>query len=254
LGLVKLAAVSDSCKRMKDRILVVEDEAEYRNLFVRYLTAEGYSVVAVADGAAMRSKLDAQDFELIILDLGLPGEDGLSLLKALRSKASATPVIIVSGKSDPVDRVVGLEVGADDYVTKPFLNRELLARVKAVLRRAKVPGAEPVAESGGDRLGFLDFQLDVMGRRLLDAQGEQVKLTSAEFDLLVALARNPGRPLSRDTLLDLVHRRDWSPVDRSIDVHIVNLRKKIEPDPRNPSVITTVRNVGYSFSVPVRKL
>jgi two-component system, OmpR family, response regulator len=242
---------------MKDRILIVEDEAEYRNLFVRYLTAEGYTVTAVADGAAMRHKLETQEFDLIILDLGLPGEDGLSLLKSLRTKASPTPVIIVSGKADPVDRVVGLEVGADDYVTKPFLNRELLARVKAVLRRAKSPGGgaeAPVEGGGGDRLGFLDWQLDVMGRRLTDVKGEQVKLTSAEFDLLVALARNPGRALSRDTLLDLVHRRDWSPIDRSIDVHIVNLRKKIEPDPRNPTVITTVRNIGYSFSVPVRKL
>jgi two-component system phosphate regulon response regulator OmpR len=240
---------------MKDRILIVEDEAEYRNLFVRYLTAEGYTVTAVADGQAMRTKLETQEFDLIILDLGLPGEDGLSLLKALRTKASPTPVIIVSGKADPVDRVVGLEVGADDYVTKPFLNRELLARVKAVMRRAKHPAGETPAESaGGDRLGFLNWELDVMGRRLAGANGEQVKLTSAEFDLLVALARNPGRPLSRDTLLDLVHRRDWSPIDRSIDVHIVNLRKKIEPDPRNPSVITTVRNIGYSFSVPVRKL
>lgn len=240
---------------MKDRILVVEDEAEYRNLFVRYLTAEGYEVIPVADGAAMRHKLETDSFDLIILDLGLPGEDGLSLLKALRTKASPTPVIIVSGKADPVDRVVGLEVGADDYVTKPFLNRELLARVKAVMRRAKSPSSpEPTPETSGERFGFLDWRIDVMGRKLLDRNGEPVKLTSAEFDLLVALARNPGRPLTRDTLLDLVHRRDWSPIDRSIDVHIVNLRKKIEPDPRNPTVITTVRNIGYSFSVPVRKL
>ena len=241
---------------MKERILIVEDEAEYRNLFVRYLAAEGYETVAVADGAAMRQKLTVGRFDLIILDLGLPGDDGLTLLKGMRGQASATPVIIVSGKSDPVDRVVGLEVGADDYITKPFLNRELLARVKAVLRRAKGSGEAPpagAAEAGGERLSFLDWRLDVMGRKLTDARGEPVKLTSAEFDLLVALARNPGRPLSRDHLLDLVHRRDWSPIDRSIDVHIVNLRKKLEPDPRNPTIITTVRNIGYSFSVPVRK-
>jgi DNA-binding response OmpR family regulator len=242
---------------MNERILVVDDEEEYRALFTRYLTSEGFLVVAVQDGTALRRELASTKFDIILLDLGLPEEDGLTLLQHIR-KLSPTPVIIVSGKSDPVDRVVGLEVGADDYITKPFLNRELLARVRAVLRRSQTASSAPASSAAevldaGERYVFGSWCLDVIARRLSDGSGDAVKLTSAEFDLLVALARNAGRPITRDHLLDLVHGRDWSPIDRSIDVHIANLRKKIESDPRNPEYIATVRNIGYAFSAAVRR-
>jgi DNA-binding response OmpR family regulator len=241
---------------MSETILVVDDEPEIRSLFERYLTSEGFRVLAVPDGATMRHTLETEAVDLIILDLGLPREDGLSLLRYLR-EASQIPVIIVTGKGDPIDRVVGLEVGADDYIVKPFLNRELLARAKAVLRRTKgVPGeAAPAAPTGGpiEILAFNGWRVDVTGRRLSSPTGEDIRLTSAEFDLLLALVRNAGRPMSRDQLLETVHGRDWSPIDRSIDVHVANLRRKIEDNPRQPTVIITIRNIGYALGATVTR-
>ena len=241
---------------MSETILVVDDEPEIRSLFDRYLSSEGFRVLAVPDGATMRQALESGPVDLIILDLGLPREDGLSLLRYLR-ETSQIPVIIVTGKGDPIDRVVGLEVGADDYVVKPFLNRELLAPVKAVLRRTKVgPGDAPAtgpAAGPVEILSFNGWRVDVTGRRLSTPDGKDVRLTSAEFDLLLALVRNAGRPMSRDPLLETVHDRDWSPIDRSIDVHVANLRRKIEDNPRQPTVIITIRNVGYALGATVTR-
>ena len=224
------------------RILIVDDDPELCATVARYLASEGFAASVAANGAAMRRALHADKFDLIVLDLGLRNESGLDVLRQLRM-SSAIAVLILTGKADPVDRVVGLELGADDYLAKPFLNRELLARVKAVLRRVRAP--MPKDRSEAPMLRFDGWTIDLTVRRLTAPDGKVVALTTAEFDLLVALARSAGQPLDRDQLLEIVHRRHRGPLDRSIDVHISNLRRKLNGATERPDLIVAVRNVGY---------
>jgi len=234
---------------MNGSILVVDDEPEMQATLVRYFTSEGFAVTAVGDGQAMNEILPGGNFDLIILDLGLRGETGLDLLRELRETYEIA-VIILTGKSDPIDRIVGLELGADDYVTKPFLNRELLARIKAVMRRVKLP--PPITRRAGrdsaKYILFDDWRIDLVARALTSLGGQPVLLTTAELDILVELAENAGEPITRDRLMQVAHRRTWSPVDRSVDVHVHNLRKKLTDASSHPGMIVTVRNIGYMLA------
>jgi DNA-binding response OmpR family regulator len=225
------------------RLLVVDDDAELRELATAYLTQQGFVVAAASDAAEMDARLAQEKFDLLILDLMLPGEDGLSIAKRLKGRADL-PIIMVSAQGEDVDRIVGLEVGADDYIAKPFNPRELLARIRAVLRRAK---ARP-ASGGSDQLvQFGEFELDLAAHRLT-RKGVNVALTSGEFDLLAVLVRHPNKVLDRDRILDLLTGAERSPFDRSIDVRVTRLRSKIEPDPGKPVYIKTVWGKGYLFS------
>jgi DNA-binding response OmpR family regulator len=225
------------------RVLVVDDDAEVRQLLQDYLGAHGYRVQGCADSAALRQALQLELPDLVLLDVGLPGEDGLSLARFLREHHDLA-VIMISGAGTPLDRIIGLEVGADDYLAKPFDPRELLARVKTVMRRyRREDREEPAREQDGIRLGR--FVLDLQRRQLLDEHAAEVELTAMEFDLLQAFAQRPDRPLSRDQLLNLTQNRDWNPFDRSIDIRIARLRRKLEDDPEKPQIIRTVRGVGY---------
>jgi len=235
---------------MNGSILVVDDEPEMQATLVRYFTSEGFSVTAVGDGRAMNQKLPGGNFDLVILDLGLGNETGLDLLRELRETWEIA-VIIVTGKSDPIDRIVGLELGADDYVTKPFLNRELLARTKAVIRRAKQPppaDRQVACRDGAKCIIFDDWRIDLVSRILTSPEGQPVLLTTAELDILVELAENAGQAVSRDRLMQVAHRRSWSPVDRSVDVHVHNLRKKLTDESSHPNIIVTVRDIGYMLA------
>lgn len=231
-------------------ILVVDDDEAIREMLLDYLGDQGYRVKAVADSGQLRARLAEALPDLVLLDVGLPGEDGLSLARYLREHHDL-PVIMVSGAGTPLDRIIGLEVGADDYLAKPFDPRELLARVKTVLRRyrrAPAAGAvQPVVEGDSACLQLGQCRLDLQSRQLFDAAGEEIPLTAMEFDLLQAFAQRPNRPLSRDQLLNLTQHRDWNPFDRSIDIRIARLRRKLEQDPDKPQVIRTVRGVGYMF-------
>jgi two-component system phosphate regulon response regulator OmpR len=238
---------------MSDRatkILVVDDDPDLRGLLVGYLEREGFSVAGAEDGRAMDAALAEVVPDLILLDLMLPGEDGLSIARRLR-QATQIPIIMVSARSDDVDRIVGLEVGADDYVAKPFNPRELLARIRAVLRRRSP--AQPAGTEAGpgdaDQVAFVfgPFRLDLHTRELVK-DGEPVPLTGGELDLLAALAEHPNRVLDRDRLLDLLKGYERSPFDRSIDVQIARLRAKIEPDTKRPRYIRTVWGKGYMFT------
>jgi two-component system phosphate regulon response regulator OmpR len=220
------------------RILVVDDDPALRELLTDYLAANGFTVEAVGDGVAMRAALAARFPDAIVLDLMLPGEDGLALTRRLRAE-SAVPILMLSARGEEVDRVVGLEVGADDYLPKPFGPRELLARLHALLRRGQGPAA------GAQRFG--PFVLDAAGRRLL-RDGVEVPLANAEYELLAALIARPNRILSRDTLVDLLRGYDRSPFDRSVDVRVARLRRHIEADPAAPLYIRTVRGEGYLFN------
>jgi DNA-binding response OmpR family regulator len=233
-------------------LLVVEDEAEIAELLRRYFTGQGFRVSMAADGTSMREVLARGAVSLVLLDLGLPGEDGFELTRQLRHQWRG-PVIIVTGRSDAIDRVVGLELGADDYVTKPFDLRELLARVRSVLRRsAPAPMAAPEAPTA-DTLEFNGFRLDRGARSLTAASGAPIALTTGEFELLLALVQQPMRVLSRDQLMNSVHGRDSGPFDRGIDVQIGRLRRKIEIDPANPDLIKSVRGAGYLFAARVQR-
>ncbi len=246
--------VSDSTTA--PRILTVDDEPELLAMLSEYLSRQGYSVATAGDGVSMRRLLNEQHFDLALLDINLPGEDGLSLARYLRERY-ALGIIMLTAADDVIDRIVGLEMGADDYITKPFDPRELLARIKSVLRRASSPAVEPEAAteatSSGNTVRFGRCMLDLDGHRLYrHDNGEDVPLTSMEFDLLKAFAERPNRVLSRDQLLDLAHNRDWEPFDRSIDIRITRIRRKIEIDPAKPQTIKTVRGAGYMF-VPQRQ-
>jgi DNA-binding response OmpR family regulator len=235
-------------------IVVVDDEPDVRALLERYLGGQGLRVTAVADGAALHARVAAEPVDLVLLDLGLPGEDGLDVLRMLR-RAWHGAVIILSGRGEAVERIVGLEIGADDYVTKPFDLRELLARIKAVLRRL-TPSDAPVLNSAppaADRskLRFAGWELDTAARRLTSPQGSDVPLTSGEFDLLSAFAQHPGRVLSRDFLLEQTRGREAGPFDRTIDVQVGRLRKKLEADAEDPQIIKSVRGAGYILVPPV---
>jgi len=238
------------------RILVVDDDPSLRELLAEYLSVNGLRVETVADGEGMRSALGRGMPDAIVLDLMLPGEDGLSLTRELRNR-SQVPILMLSARGEEIDRVVGLEVGADDYLPKPFSPRELLARLHALLRRAR-----PLAHSGGpdvarhpvrgpgqteDHYAFGPFVLDLAARRLL-RQGREERLTAAEFDLLRVMVERPNRVLSRDSLVDLLKGFDRDPFDRSIDIRVTRLRRKIEADPGRPVFIRTVRGQGYLFN------
>ena len=222
----------------RQKLLLVDDDPELQELIAAFLEKQGYDVVAVGDGRAMDHALSHEDVDLLILDLMLPGEDGLSIAKRLKRNTN-TPIIIVSAQGEDVDRIVGLEVGADDYMAKPFNPRELLARVRAVLRRATNASSTEVAEFG-------DFRVDLNARQLTKA-GRAVPLTSGEFDLLDIFVRYPNRVLDRDRLLDLLTGAERSPFDRSIDVRITRLRSKIENNASAPVFIRTVWGKGYMF-------
>ena len=230
---------------MAERLLVVDDEEDIRELLADYLGSYGYDVTTVADGEGMREALRRKEHDLVLLDLGLADEDGLSLARELRVDP-ALGIIIVTGRGQPVDRIIGLEVGADDYVAKPFELRELLARVRSVLRRVKAAAQSVPAQ--GERLSFEGWQMDLAARSLARADGEPVALTTGEFDLLAVFARHPNRVLSRDELMDALHHREASPFDRAIDVQVGRLRRKIERDPSQPELIKSVRGVGYVFT------
>jgi DNA-binding response OmpR family regulator len=230
------------------RILVVDDDSDVRFMLRRYLSRHGFNVEVAEDGARLREVIGEQDFDLVVLDLNMPGEDGISLARFLRDN-HPVGIIMLTAAAEVVDRIVGLEVGADDYVTKPFEPRELLARIKSVLRRLEnaAPAAEPGAADG--RMPFGKCSLDMDARRLFDENGEEITITSMEYDLLKAFADHPNKVLSRDQLLNLAHNRDWEPFDRSIDIRITRLRRKIEPDPAKPQIIKTVRGAGYIYVV-----
>ena len=222
----------------RQKLLLVDDDPELQELIAAFLEKQGYDVVAVGDGRTMDRALSHEDVDLLILDLMLPGEDGLSIARRLKRNTN-TPIIIVSAQGEDVDRIVGLEVGADDYMAKPFNPRELLARVRAVLRRATNASSTEVAEFG-------DFRVDLNARQLTKA-GRAVPLTSGEFDLLDIFVRYPNRVLDRDRLLDLLTGAERSPFDRSIDVRITRLRSKIENNASAPVFIRTVWGKGYMF-------
>jgi len=232
------------------RVLVVDDEAEIRDMLTEYLGSHGYEVMRADSGKAMRELLAKQVPDVVLLDVNLPGEDGLTLARYVRERFDL-PIIMVTASDEVVDRVVGLEIGADDYLTKPFDPRELRARIKSVLRRYQrgESGQEPHAdkETESRRVAFGRCTLDLDRRQLLDADHREIPLTSMEFDLLKIFAEHPNRVLSRDQILNLTRNRDWDPFDRSIDIRIARLRKKIEPDPDKPQTIKTIRGAGYMF-------
>lgn len=225
----------------KECILVVDDDAALRSLLTRYLSENGYAVTAVADGAAMREALAERRPDLVILDLMLPGDDGFTLARHLRS-AGELPIVMLSARGEDVDRIVGLEIGADDYLPKPFNPRELLARIRAVLRRQR-----PAAAAGaGAAICFGPYRLELERHRLL-RDGVEVILTGGEFALLRVFAEHPNRVLERDTLLERLKGYERNPFDRSIDVRVNRLRRKIEADPASPHYIRTVWGEGYMF-------
>jgi two-component system OmpR family response regulator len=233
-------------------ILVVDDDAEIRHLLRSALEREGYAVSEAGDTSSAKARLDRGGINLITLDLTLGAEDGLTFARNIRA-GSDIPIIMVTGKGDAIDRVVGLELGADDYVSKPFVLREVVARVRAVLRRHEPvgrPGSKPAQH---ERYRFDKQTLDVTSRELIKDSGAACDLTTGEFNLLELFVRRPQRVLTRDEIMDLLKGHDWSPVDRSIDALIVRLRKKIEDDPAKPVHIKTVRGVGYVFASDVSR-
>jgi two-component system, OmpR family, response regulator len=229
-------------------ILVVEDDAEISRLVSRYLRSSDFHVSVAADGRNLDRLLEDNRVDLIVLDLMLPGEDGLNLCRRLRTR-SAVPVIMLTAKGDEIDRIVGLEIGADDYLTKPFNPRELLARIRSVLRR--VSASAQSVEHRSRKLSFMGWQIDCVLRELKDPNGTRIMLTGAEFCLLQVMCERAGRVLSRDQLLDLTQARAVGSLGRSIDVLISRLRRKIERDLRDPEVIKTVRSGGYLFAPTV---
>lgn len=233
--------------RTGEHLLVVDDDARVRQMLRRYFEGEGYRVSEAAAGGEMRARLQASKVDLVLLDLVLPdGEDGLALARDIRS-SSDVPIIMLTGRSDVVDRVVGLEIGADDYIAKPFHLREVLARVKTVLRRRRPEPPSRPPESAGS-IHFDGWRLDLGRRRLVGADGADVVLTTGEFDMLAVLARQPGHVFTRDALMDMTRGRSLEVYDRTIDAQIARLRKKIERDPRRPALIKSVRGVGYVFT------
>ena len=230
-------------------ILVVEDDPEFLRMVSTYLTGEGYGVETATNGTRMGEILKAHAIDLVILDLGLPGQDGLDLARALRAK-SDIGIIILTGRGEVVDRVVGLEIGADDYLTKPVSLRELLARVRSVLRRQAAAQAKR-GPATPNQARFAGWSLDFNARKLTASDGTEIPLTTAEFRLLGALVVEAQQPVHRDRLLELVAEREWTPYDRSVDVLVGKLRQKIEPDPKSPSLIKTERGVGYLLSADV---
>ncbi len=233
-------------------ILVVDDDPRIRTMLRRYLTEERFRVTEAADGAAMRAVLDAARVDLVLLDLMMPGEDGLTLARQVRQR-SDIPIIMLTGKGDLIDRVAGLEAGADDYIAKPFHLREVLARIRTVLRRGRGSTEPAAATEARETLVFQGWCLDLVRRELRRPSGELVALTTGEFELLREFAAHPNRVLARDQLMTLVKGQEWAVYDRAVDAQVVRLRRKIETDPANPTLIKTVRGAGYVFATPVSK-
>ena len=233
-------------------ILIVEDEPPIRRLLRTTLAAHDYRPIEAGTGAEALSAMRHHRPDLVLLDLGLPGEDGLALMRALRHESSAA-VIVVTGRGDTFDRIVGLEVGADDYIAKPFDVREVGARVRSVLRRTLDRNPGLVSAGRSDIIRFAGWTLDLGARRLESPRGTEVNLTTGEFDLLAALAGAPGRVLSRDELLEATRNREAGPFDRTIDVQVGRLRRKIEADPQHPELIKSVRGAGYVFTSKVER-
>jgi DNA-binding response OmpR family regulator len=236
-------------------LLVVDDEPELRGLLAEYFGRHGFAVRCAENAAAARQQIAVAAPQLALLDINMPGENGLSLARWLREAHPGVGLVMLTTASETVDRIVGLELGADDYLPKPFDLRELLARVRAVLRRGAPAAAAPVvdvpppgpAPQARRQVRFGDRLLDLDERRLLAPQGGEVPITAAEFDLLALFARHPNRPLNRDQIMEQAHQRGWEVFDRSIDLRVMRLRRKIERNPDKPEVIKTVRNVGYMF-------
>ena len=236
-------------------LLTVEDDPEVAALLQRYFSTHGFEVRSAADGVAMRAALANTQIDTVLLDLGLPGEDGVSLMRYLRENWNGA-VIIVTGRGDAVDRVVGLELGADDYVTKPFDLRELLARVRTVMRRTQAAATARLdqrAARDSNEMRFAGFTLDTAARTLRNAVQEEVPLTSGEYELLRAFVAQPDRVLSRDELMNQLHGRDAGPYDRAIDAQVSRLRRKLEKDADNPQLIKSVRGAGYVFTARLEK-
>jgi len=231
-----------------NRILVVDDDREIRTLLAEYLDAHGFTTVTAGDGVEMGEAIRTAPPDLIVLDLTLPGEDGLSLCRNLRAR-SQVPVIMLTARGESFDRILGLEMGADDYLTKPFEPRELYARIRNVLRRTQ--GARSDGDQEPKFLRFGIWQLDLIGRQLIDNEGVVVALSGAEYRMLKIFVDNPNRVLSRDQLLSLINGRQADPFDRSIDLQVSRLRQKLRDDARTPSIIKTVRNEGYVLATTV---
>jgi len=228
----------------KATLLIVDDEPDVREVLEEYFAGQGYAVHAAEDAAAARTIAGKEPVDLALVDINMPGEDGLSLARHLRERYAAIAIVMLTSSGTVVDRIVGLEMGADDYVPKPFDPRELGARVKSVLRRTSAAGR---GEIGAERVRIGRCVLDIPAHRLTDENGAEVAMSPLEFDLLKALAQHPNRPLSRERILNLNQSRDWDPFDRSVDLRVMRLRKKVEPDPQQPRYIRTIRNEGYVF-------
>ncbi|MBW4329402.1 response regulator [Stakelama sp. CBK3Z-3] len=233
-------------------LLLVDDERSIREPLAQYLTKQGFRVTQAGDAASARDRLNAYAIDLVILDIMMPGEDGLSLCRHIRA-TSEVPVILLTAKTEETDRIVGLEIGADDYVTKPFSPRELAARIKVVLRRLDAGGTRQSAPDSG-AFSFAGWVLKTGERALIDREGVTVALSTGEYNLLHALVTRPRQVLTRDQLLDLTQGREAAAFDRAIDNQVSRLRKKIEPDPKNPTIIKTVWGGGYTLSAEVTRL
>lgn len=226
-------------------ILIVDDEPDMREVLEEYFAAQGYATLSAESAGAARSLAARHAIDLALLDINMPGEDGLSLARHLRERYARIAIVMLTSAGTVVDRIVGLEMGADDYVPKPFDPRELLARIKSVLRRTS---SARRADLGAERVRIGQCVLDLAAHRLTDEGGKDVAMSPLEFELLKALAQHPNRALSRERILNLSQQRDWDPFDRSVDLRILRLRKKIEPDPEHPQYIRTIRNEGYIFT------
>lgn len=231
------------------KILIVEDDPEIGKLLALAIQENGMTATVAEDGHVMNALLRNNEFDLIILDVMLPGEDGLSICRRIRSEKT-TPIILLTALGEEVDRIVGLEVGADDYVTKPFSPREVVARIRSLLRRASYGLVNTAAQR---KLRFEGWQIDPLRRQLHDPSNARVSVTTTEFDLLLAFCRNPGRVITREELLSLTHTGLAGPIERSVDVHISRLRQKIEADPKSPVLLQTVRLGGYMFTANVEQ-
>jgi two-component system phosphate regulon response regulator OmpR len=234
-------------------ILAIDDDKDIREAVERYLSQQGYRVSCASDGKSAAELLEGQSFDLVLLDLILPDEDGLDIARQIRGR-SAVPIIMLTGRADEVDRIIGLEMGADDYIVKPFSLRELGARIKSVLRRA-APTVPSTDRDSGEVAEFAGWRLDIANRQLYDPEGEPVDITSGEFDLLLTLVRHPQRTMDRDQLITALTQADEEPDKamsrRSVDVQVLRLRRKLETDARRPVLIKTVRGAGYFFAAKV---
>ncbi len=233
----------------RQHIVVCDDEPDIRETVGEYLERQGYEISLAESGEALRAILGERNADAVVLDITMPGEDGLSIARSLRA-TSDVAIVMLTGNAEVVDRIIGLEMGADDYLAKPVDLRELLARLKAVLRRTGKQGAADTAEQddGHTMIRFGTCRLDLEAHKLFDGDGQEVQITAMEYSLLKVFAEHPNRVLNRDQLLELAHDRSWDPFDRSIDIRISRLRKKIEADASKPQIIRTVRGIGYRFS------